>query len=319
MFKKRVIKIVYPRVHMFSLDLSLLNGNMESGSLGCSVWKFPIKIVVSAAKKNAVSGDLTGTHEQVALILSKFQKQENILNKSYKVKIVAPPEIREHIGLGSTTQVCAGVIEALYKLENKEFQIDKLLSFGVGKASACGAQLSLHPGFILEQGYTIDNAGVCLHPDLYSWKEVFEKHYYSFSNCGWSLILAVPRKEISLSGQLEDNFWKQTYPENETDVLKICYLVFQELIPSIREKDFSRFLSVMQQITTNGSKKAEENIQKEITKKCLTKMREQFGFAAISSLGPTIYALSETDRCVLPKDNDDFFFIKVPLNGKNKK
>lgn len=319
MFKRQITKIVYPRIHMFSLDLSLLNGNMKSGSLGCSIWKFPIKIIVSASNKNVVSGNLTGAHKQIELILSKFQKQEKICNKFYKVKIIAPPEIREHIGLGSTTQVCAGVIEVLYKFENKKFNIDKLLLFDVGKSSACGAQLSLHPGFILEQGYKIDDAGVCLHPDLYSWKEVFEKQFYLFDNCIWFLVLAIPKKEVSLSGILEDNFWKQNYPENEVDALKTCYTVFQEIIPSIREKDFSRFIPTIGQITNRGSKKAEEYIQGEITKKCLAKMREQFGFAAISSLGPTIYAFSDTKHCTLPKDNEDFFFVKMCLGRQGRK
>lgn len=318
MFKKRAIKIVYPRVHMFSLDLSLLNGNMKSGSLGCSVWNFPMRIIVSASKINTVGGDLVGTHKQVELILSKFQEQENIRNKAYEVKIVAPLEIREHIGLGSTTQVCAGVIEALYEFENKKFDIDKLLFFDVGKSSACGAQLSLHPGFILEHGYRIADVGVCLHPDLYSWKEVFEKRFYSFNNCNWFLILAIPKKELSLSGRLEDNFWKQTYPESEANVLKTCYTVFQEVIPSIYEKDFPRFISAIKRITTRGSKKAEEDIQKEATKKCLTEMQEQFGFAAISSLGPTIYAFSKTEHCVLPENNADYCFIKMRL-GQEKR
>ena len=312
--EKRVIKIVYPRVHMFSMDLSLFNGNMKSGSLGCSIWDYPIKIIVTTSPSDTITGDLSYLHDKIRTIIDSFRRQENIFNQTYLVQIQSPPEVREHIGVGVTTQILAGTIEALYEFNQKTFDIDKLLLFNVGRSSACSAQLSLHPGFILEQGYNINNTGVCLHPDLYSWKENFEKHYYSFDQCDWFLVLAIPTNSISLSGQLEKTFWKQFYPNNNIDALKICYMVFQELMPAIYTKNFPRFITAMRQITNNSSKRAEEHIQNRITKKCLTSMRRRFGFATISSLGPTIYAFSPTKDCFIPKNNADYFFIKMQLN-----
>ncbi len=301
---------------MFSLDLSLLNGNMKSGSMGCSLFNFPIKIYVKVIKdhENVIDCELIGLRERINDLAILFEKKV-CRGHNYHIKIITPKILREHIGLGSSTQVCVGLLRALYDLEKIKFCMDDLLRYGVGTVSACGAQLAFNPGFIIEYGYNINEKGVCLHPELYDYREVFDRGVIRITNCEWVLVVAIPRKMNSISGIMEESFWALNYPDTIDNTLNINYYLAQNVLPGLFCKDFQKFIDGMNSIVEIGTKVQEENIQSETTKKYLKLLKEKFGFASISSLGPTIYSFAENRKIKLPKNDDDYIFYKIPMGS----
>ena len=305
--------VTYPRVHMFSLDLSLLNGNMKSGSMGCSLINYPI--IVNArftTKEDIIQSKFNNLNIKIKNIIIEFRKKEKTTS-FYKININTPDILRSHIGLGSSTSVCAGILMALYKLEKIQFNINYLLYYGVGTQSACSSKLLLNPGFIIEYGYDISTiGGVCLHKELYDYREKFSKELISFSNYGWYMVVAIPKKLTSISGELEKTFWDKHYPDDVINTLKINYFVSQMIFPGILNNNFQIFIDGMSKVTKIGTKSIEEKIQSTKTKDCLKLLRKQLGFAAVSSLGPTVYSFTNNPKYTLP-EIDEYLFIKVPL------
>lgn len=308
---------VFPRVHMFSLDLSLRNQNMKSGSMGFSIYDMPVYIQVSFTTNNTpdkvICEDQNITTKLYNLI-NKF-KSDKIVSRNYEIIVQTPSIFRPHIGLGLTTQILNGTLMCLFALEHENMKINSLLRYNLGQISSCGTHLALNPGLILEFGYKVDNYGKNLHPNLYNVKESIESSIIRFSGSNWKIIIAIPKNIQSLSGKLEDGFWNKNLPDSEQNSLVICYEVLQNLIPSMIQEDFNRFLSSLNTITKTGTKKAEEDIQADQTKYCLKKLRDQFGFAAISSLGPTIYSFSN-QAIELPHEDKNYFYRILNLGEK---
>lgn len=287
---------VYPRIHAFSLDLSTFNGNMKSGSFGFPIKSIPVKISVKKSQFSHynLKNSPKNLSQKIKNIVEKFKEINNI-SANFEVNVEIPANFRHHTGLGLTTQVLGGVIFCLYSEAGIYFRIDDFFKYNIGEVSALGAQLILNPSVIIEYGYKTNPSGKNLHPELYTTKESFEDFVLSFENIGWWAVVAIPKTQSSISGKFEDDFWRNIFPDKKENSLSIYYQVHSNLIPAIIIQDFERFIKAISKITSIGTKPVEENIQTDATKNAIKTIRERFGFAAISSLGPTIYSFSESD------------------------
>lgn len=318
--------LVYPRVHMFTFDLSLISGVLKHGSFGCSLKNMPISISV---KKNNFSKDSVRTVGGVDIkkldFEIDFEKLRKYIGSSDKYSIILKINcnIQPHTGLGLSTQILGGIYLCCARISNVNLTINDLFMLGIGHYSALGLNLLFNPGMIFEMGIspTDEKNGLVITPSISEKHEAPANTVYKINQFPFYTTVAIPKSANSISGNYEIDFWNNSLPDKDEDSYKIIYNVFEKIIPAIVEKKFEVFSAALSENIKLGSKPIEESIQTVRTKKVLQKMREQFDFSAVSSLGPTLYAFSKNDpeEKFRLLDVDDYDFYVYTPNGKVKK
>jgi predicted sugar kinase len=146
---------VYPRVHMFTFDLSLISGILKHGSLGYSLKDMPIEVTV---RKSLTGNDTIKAVGNVNITELDFKIDFDLLrayiksDDHYEVTVFIDQSIREHTGLGLSTQILGGVYLCSAKISGVELKINDLFRMGIGHYSALGLNLLFNPGMIFEMG-----------------------------------------------------------------------------------------------------------------------------------------------------------------------
>lgn len=278
--------VVYPRLHFFSLDLSDYIGILKHGSFGMSLQDFPITITctTSSDADHIVLNNNTKQYNLDYKIDFHSLRKKIGCNQFFSVNVSLPKEIQEHTGIGISTQVVGGVYLACAGHCGVNLSIKDLFDLGVGHVSTLGLNLLFNPGMIIENGV--------------SYKNKIEKPVSVITRVEkfpfW-IIVAIPKDLQSLSAKPENDFWGSILPE-DVDVTKSVYREFYgECVPAILENDFEAFAASLDKIVRMGSKAKEEDIQSAGTKLILSELRNKFGCAGVSSMGPTVYSFSPTD------------------------
>ena len=328
LFDSSVELVVYPRIHMFTFDLSLISGILKHGSLGYSLKNMPIKIIVRKAikiKEDKVfskNGRLQVDNLDFKVDLQKLR--EYIKSEDhYIVEIESGEYVREHTGLGISTQILGGIYLCCAKLSGVSIKINDLFNLGIGHYSALGLNLLFNPGMIFEMGVKPSDKknGLIINPTLSKKHETVANTVIKVNDFPFYTIVAIPKEADSISGEYEVDFWSQSLPDKNEDSYKIIYNVFERIIPGIVELDFDTFIYAIKENIKLGSKPLEEKVQSAQTKLVLEEFRREFGFAAISSLGPALYSFSEKDPSdVLRKINTkDYTIFAYDQNGNIKR
>lgn len=317
---------VYPRLHMFTFDLSLISGILKHGSLGYSLLNMPIRIEVRKSNDLKDSIHVTGSVNVKDL---DFKIDFNALRKyiqrddTYEVNIHVNRSIREHTGLGLSTQILGGVYLCSAKASGVSLKINDLFKMGIGHFSALGLNLIFNPGMIFEMGCRITDKqeGVIVNPTLSQEYETVANTVYKINNFPFYTIVAIPNTSTSISGKYEIDFWTASLPDKDEDSYRIVYNVLETIIPGIVENNFNTFTTALNENILLGSKPLEEKVQSDRTKEVLADLREQFAFAAVSSLGPALYAFSDTDpgEALSRLDIQDYTFYVYDQDGRVKK
>ncbi len=317
---------VYPRLHMFTFDLSLISGILKHGSLGYSLLNMPINIRVRKSHKSTDSVKVIGNVKLKDLDFKiDFEKLRNYIQSkdTYEVTIHINRSIREHTGLGVSTQVLGGVYLCSAKASGVELKINDLFKMGIGHFSALGLNLIFNPGMILEMGCRItdEKEGVIVNPTLSQEYETVANTVIKIKSFPFYTTVAIPKKSTSISGEYEIDFWTASLPDKNEDSYHIVYNVLESIIPGIVEEDFAAFTTALNENIKLGSKPLEEDVQSSRTKEVLGELRSKFAFAAVSSLGPALYAFSENDpaEALSTLDIQDYTFFVYDQNGDVKK
>lgn len=296
---------VYPRLHFFSLDLSDYIGILKHGSFGISLQDFPITISCATGTvedKIAINGGKQHYDLDTSVDFDKLRCKIKT-DKFFDVKVSMPDRLQEHTGIGISTQIVGGIYLVCAKHCGIDLTINDLFELGVGHVSTLGLNLLFNPGMIVENGV--------------SYKNGIEKPVNSVTKIDtfpfW-IIVAVPKDSQSLSAKVEDDFWDSILPEH-VDITKSVYREFYgECLPAVIEKDFETFAKGIDKIVHLGSKKCEEDIQSPETKQLLMTLRDKFGCAGVSSLGPTVYSFAAKDPTdqlkQLNNNKYDFYVVK---------
>lgn len=299
--KDTVTLTVYPRIHMFTFDLSLISGLLRHGSLGYSLKNMPITITVENNsefnKDEIISTNQLKMNELDFKV--DFEKLRKYIGSTdyYKVKINKNVYARAHSGLGLSTQILGAIYLSCAKLSKNSLSKTDLFKLGIGHYSALGLSLLFTPGMIFEMGVkeSDETNGLVIEPSLSERYETPANTIIKVNEFPFYTTVVIPKETVSISGTYEIDFWNRSLPDNNLDSYKTIYNVFENVIPSIVEGDFKVFADNLNENIKRGSKPLEEKIQSDRTKEVLCILRDKFGFAAVSSLGPSLYAFSEND------------------------
>jgi beta-RFAP synthase len=281
--------ITYPRIHMFSIDLS---ETTLTGGMGISVPTLPITVCVEESGEDYI--DSTLFKEQIKDSLNRLRYLKNI---DTHWNVTVKTDIRSHIGLGSETQIVGATLMATSILCGFELKLDEIVQLGTGQVASVGTGLLYKPGFIIELGYKTSYSYMPnshKHPTV---QGLFASPKGSLLRITapreWNVILAIPKDGQSISGNSEINFWNNILPTSKDVSYKIGYEILMEIIPSLILNDFQGFIRTLDKITAQGTKPNETAIQSEKTKQLLKLFQTRYGFGGISSLGPTLYTVLE--------------------------
>ena len=312
---------VYPRIHMFTFDLSLISGVLRHGSLGYSLKNMPIHVTVednSAAQKDEI---VSASHLKIEELDFKinFEKLRAYIGSKqfYKVIIDKSPHARAHSGLGLSTQILGAVYLCCARLSGENLTKTDLFKLGLGHYSALGLSLLFTPGFIFEMGVRKADAidGLVIEPTLSEHYETPANTVIKVNEFPFYTVIAIPKESTSISGIYEIDFWNKSLPDKDEDSYKTVYNIFENIIPSMVEGDFETLTSNLNENRVRGSKPLEEAVQSQRTKEALQMLRETFDYAAVSSLGPTLYAFSKDDPTEAIKNielNDYTLYVHGP-------
>ena len=293
--KKTVSLITYPRLHMFSLDLSLTLGHLKSGSMGVSLSNMPIHITVSATKNSSDTINLPSNIDtDVTIDLNSLRKYLDTTTR-WDIDVELGKTLSSHTGLGLSTQIVGGTLLCCAKTIDKDLSLDDLFKLGLGHVSALGIKLLYSPGMIVEDGYRLvdKSSGIQLHPELNNSFESPSSFTLKIDRFPWYIIVGIPYARQSLSGEAEKEFWSKHFPDTPHSTVAIVHKVYQQLLPAIANNDYDSIIEAMNHVTNLGTKPHEETLQSAQTKSVLLNLRNKYGFATVSSMGPTVYAFSK--------------------------
>jgi beta-ribofuranosylaminobenzene 5'-phosphate synthase len=280
--KKKGEMKVFNRIHVNSIEMSK-RGALDSGGIGFSIDYSPMNVCVRKLLNNKVQ--VSGYERRRVLeILSMLNKVLKISPLGWEVLV--DKNLNSHLGLGSTTQIDAAISHLIGNIsQGINLNTEHYYQIGIGRESGVGLKCFLNPGFHIDFGYLtqkIKGVQTKIKP--------IEKTISLTLPHEWKVLLAIPKLQQSLSGPIEDEFWKKVLPINQQEAKEIAYWILMGLIPAIKERDYFLFLYSMNKIVSRGSKPAEINLNAKVAGNILNTLRKETGFGGLSSLGPSCYS-----------------------------
>lgn len=201
-----------------------------------------------------------------------------------------------HSGLGSGTQLSLAAAKLLLNINHHDmnaFQIAKIV--GRGGTSGIGVIAFDQGGFIIDGGHKVDEKPDFLPSSASNASPAPLITRYDFPQ-DWNIILAIPDVPAGASGQKEVNIFQKYCPIPLTEVQQLSHILLMKMMPSVVEKDLDSFGSAVNEIQNIGFKKIEVEFQDPVIDKLIENMGDA-GAAGVgmSSFGPTVYALTDTN------------------------
>ena len=314
-----VILNVFPRLHMFNLDLSLISGVMKHGSMGFSLKDLPIEIQVSKSKgnKDVIRSDIELSRLDYPIYLDDLRRHLDT-DIYFDVIVKNSHKLREHTGIGLSSQVIGGILIASAAVADHRITANDLFLMGLGHMSTLGINSSVYPSNMIEYGVRVveKQYGLMINPTLSKKYEAPVRSLFEIVGFPFAVVVGFPRKLKSISGKEEMDFWEtdeaqQAIPYSNQTTYAVVYEVFEQLMPSIIEDNFRDFILSMQKISELGAKPLEEKLQPDYTKELLSTLRSRFGFAVASSLGPTVVAFTQDFSEDVTQLNDDEYEFRL--------
>ncbi|MDD1694663.1 MAG: DUF98 domain-containing protein, partial [Methanoregula sp.] len=112
----------------------------------------------------------------------------------------------------------------------------------------------------------------------------------------WKVLLAIPEVPAGANGKYEADIFRTRCPVPLDDVRALTHEVMMRMLPGLVERDLDLFGSSINTIQGLGFKKVELSLQPPAVTGLLPVMRDAGAAGAgMSSFGPTVYAIGDTD------------------------
>lgn len=290
------------RLHITLIDLNGSIGRVDGG-VGLTIEE--PKLILEAKPQN----------EGIQIFFKEYQSLNEELMDDYRVKIENTVkkitdflkidsgfkfEVKKaypaHSGLGSGTQLSLAAAKLVLNLNGHDMDASKIAKIvGRGGTSGIGVIAFDQGGFIIDGGHKINEKPGFLPSSASKALPAPLITRYDFPE-DWDIILAIPNVPAGASGQKEVNIFQEYCPIPLTEVQKLSHILLMKMMPSVVEKDLDSFGSAVNEIQDMGFKKIEVEFQDKIINELMENMRDACAAGVgMSSFGPTIYAVSDTN------------------------
>lgn len=282
----------YPRIHINSLDLSG-KGPRTSGGLGFLIDACPSTISVKRA--NIPSITVAGyARERIEYILAELARHYGIPERGWEV--ACQRTLKPHVGLGSTTQLEAAVVSAIYlSVYGKTPPMKAYLDAGIGRCSAVGLNLFLNGGFVVDFGYRSGSSSAAMRAMLEGSQEACPSAWRASVPESWRVLVAIHREITGPDGDEESSFWKRVLPTPVSHATRICHSTLLGVMPALLEQDLPALRHALAIVCRHGSKPYEYALHRKALAALVRRITRDFQFCGMSSLGPSLYAISDAE------------------------
>lgn len=294
--ERRVIVHTPSRLHLTLIDMHGGSGRVDGG-VGITLDEPGILLEICESPELEVNGCDSMTQERIR---DTAQKVLEGLRIGGSVSVTVRENVPSHIGLGSGSQVMLATARGIAEVYGRSVAVkDLALLVGRGGTSGIGTAAFEQGGFIVDGGHTFGKTGEKseFRPSAASRgvrpAPVIVHHNFPKD---WRILLAMPDIPAGASGLKETDIFRTHCPVPVEEVRMLCHEILMRMLPGIVEKDLDLFGSSVNAIQKLGFKKVELSLQPEQIPKLIETMRSSgAACAGMSSFGPTVYAIGDTD------------------------
>jgi beta-ribofuranosylaminobenzene 5'-phosphate synthase len=293
---RRIVVHTPSRLHITLIDMHGGSGRVDGG-VGITLDDPGILLEAEPGPAITVVGGDTSAQERVrataAEVLRNIGAGGGI---SFTIRNYYP----SHVGLGSGSQLSLAVARAIAELHGRNLTVTDLARMvGRGGTSGIGTAAFESGGFILDGGHRFGEGceksnfrpsaasrGVSPPP-------VLARHDFPQD---WKILLAIPTTPAGVSGKTETEIFRNHCPVPLAEVRELCHEVMMRMLPGIVERDLDLFGSSINAVQDLGFKKVELGLQPPQVTGLIDVLRESGAAGAgLSSFGPAVYAVGDTD------------------------
>ncbi|MDV0446486.1 hypothetical protein MsAg5_03250 [Methanosarcinaceae archaeon Ag5] len=282
------------RVHMTLIDMNGSFGRQD-GSAGLTLEEGGVRMRAKKSDVLSVTGADQTPLESGTELFDYIQKSISPLLDGNGIEIHLLSDVKQHIGLGSGTQLALSAAMAVNELYGLNKNVRELAALTKrGGTSGIGVHSFEKGGFIIDAGHkTKDKNGfvpssrsTAPPADLLLRKDFPD----------WDVIVAVP-PDTGISGDVEKHFFQSVCPIPQAEAFEVSHIILMQMVPAIIEKDIVSLGDAVDRLQKVGFKKHEVEIQPPEVKALMAEMKKCGAYGAgVSSFGPAVYGFSESRR-----------------------
>jgi beta-ribofuranosylaminobenzene 5'-phosphate synthase len=283
------------RIHITLIDLNGEIGRVDGG-IGVALKEPYIEITAREAEDVVIKSSSTPHFERSALKLrSAFGKGIEINVKS---------EFKSHVGLGSGTQSSLAVAKAYQVLYNLDLSVKELAGLvGRGGTSGIGVAVFEKGGFVLDGGHSKKLKKDFLPSSASKAPPPPVLARYDFPD--WDIVVATPDLTGYYGGE-EVNLFQKYCPISISEVRTLSHIILMKVLPSVVEKDLDSFREGIHRIQQLGFKRVEVEQYGDLIKNLIDMMKDET-VIGMSSTGPTVYAITDSNTSRIEKEIKNYF------------
>ncbi|MCS7130776.1 MAG: beta-ribofuranosylaminobenzene 5'-phosphate synthase [Archaeoglobaceae archaeon] len=281
------------RVHITLIDMNGSLGRIDGG-VGFALNEPFIEIEAFESEEVFVKGKA----HNLDRFLEFAKKLSNYFGKG--IEIFIKSDYRSHIGLGSGTQIGLAIGKAFSELYDLNLTIREIAEIvGRGGTSGIGVAVFEFGGFVVDGGHSMKEKKDFLPSSASKAKPAKVISRLDFPD--WDVFVLIP-KLSGAYGSGEINLFQKSCPVPLEDVRELCHLILMKMLPAVAEADLDSFLFALRRIQHLGFKRAEV----ERYGKMMREFLDHFP-AGMSSTGPSVFTISDTNLKTLAKDMRSYF------------
>jgi len=278
------------RIHMSLIDLNGEIGRIDGG-IGLALEEPFVEVEAEESENVIIDGVATDAFQRAVKKLSEA------FGKGIHIKILN--NYKSHVGLGNGTQSALSVAEAYRRLYSLNLTPNDLASLvGRGGTSGIGVAAFKVGGFILDGGHSRKIKGDFLPSSASKAPPPPILARYDFPD--WKVVLAVPDLTGYFGGE-EVSLFQKYCPISLGEVKTLAHIILMKVLPAVVEADLDEFSDGISRIQHLGFKRIEIEQYGDLIWEIIQSMPEGVA-TGMSSTGPTVYAITDSDAQVVSKE-----------------
>lgn len=296
----RVIIRTPSRVHVTLIDMNGSSGRVDGG-IGITLDEPAMLFEAELSPTLSVNGGTPELQERIRGVATEVLQK---LRAGGSVSITVRNHFPAHVGLGSGSQIGLAVARAVCELHGRKLPVRELANLvGRGGTSGIGTAAFEHGGFIVDGGHSFgfDGEKTDFRPSAASRgvrpPPVIARHEFPPD---WRILIAIPNLPAGASGNAEIDIFRDRCPVPLEEVREISHEVLMRMLPGVAGGDLDLFGSSINAVQDLGFKKVELSLQPGPVTGLLDVLRRSGAAGAgLSSFGPVVYAIGDTDMTAI--------------------
>ena len=286
------------RIHITLIDLNGAIGRIDGG-VGLALRNPSVEIIAKEDDEVVVEGR--------CLNLDRFKAVAKVLSDKFGkgIRINVLSDYKAHVGLGSGTQISLAVAKAFNEVYDLGFSVRELAQMvGRGGTSGIGVAAFEIGGFIVDGGHSRKEKPEFLPSSASKAKPAPVIARYDFPD--WDVVIAIPDL-TGFYGTEEVDLFRNICPIPLEEVRELCHLILMKMLPAVVEEDLDELGDAIWRIQHLGFKKAEIDRYGDLIRNALAYIGDTTKAVGMSSTGPAIYAITDSNARDIAKDLKLFF------------